>query len=176
MECPVCKKRTFVAVQLLEDLQALKCEECGGHWIKSFQYWRWRDRNKEILPEKETKLELIAEDKNEFKTCPECFKNLTKYSVGHGTGFTIDQCGVCRGIWFDKNEWEILKDKNLHDEIHFIFSAHWQKAAREEQYEINRENRLKDLIGESDFVKSKEFKDWLKKHDEKVQILGYLNN
>ena len=27
-------------------------------------------------------------------------------SVGHGTNFNIDQCGVCKGIWFDKNEWE----------------------------------------------------------------------
>lgn len=174
MKCPVCETASFEPVVLDQHLQGLMCMKCGGHWIKSFEYWRWRERNPDILPEVEGWRELEAADMLQKKQCPECFKLLSRYNVGHGTGFTIDRCEMCRGMWFDKNEWEILQGKNLHDEIHFIFSTHWQKEVREEGYEANRERALIDKIGESDFTRAKQFKRWMNNHTEKTAILGYL--
>lgn len=176
MKCPNCEKNTFDRVVLEEDLNALNCTDCGGHWINSFQYWMWQDRISEKLQETSGSGTIKANDIISTKKCPECGKSLQRYEVGHGTNFTIDRCENCRGIWFDKNEWEILKDKNLHDEIHFIFSNHWQADARKEKSEKNRENILEKLIGIEGLDKVKDFKAWYKNQSEKSAITAFLNN
>jgi Zn-finger nucleic acid-binding protein len=176
MKCPVCETSTFAHKDLQQSLHALTCTNCGGNWINSFQYWLWKDKHPENLPEKESSITLQTSDVIKSKVCPECSKLLSRYHVGHGVSFTIDRCEQCRGIWFDANEWEILHDKNLHDEIHFIFSNHWQKTAREEIMGINRDNNLSRLIGDENIAKVKEFKAWLKSQKERSTIIAYLSD
>lgn len=176
MKCPVCEVSKFERVTLEDDLNALNCTECGGHWINSFQYWLWQEKLPENLEEVAGSGSFESEDIIKSKKCPECGNFLQRYKVGHGTDFTIDRCEKCRGIWFDKNEWEILKDKNLHDDIHFIFSQHWQKEARDEQADKNREAMLVKYIGEDGLEKIKDFKNWYKDQKEKSIIQAYLNN
>jgi Zn-finger nucleic acid-binding protein len=175
MKCPNCQSTEFDRKLLDDTLQAMVCTACHGHWINSFQYWLWRDRHQEILPEKAPSAALAALDSNTTKVCPECFKLLRRYKVGHGTDFSIDRCEVCRGIWFDKNEWEILRDRNLHDEVHFIFSSHWQQAVRQDDMEKNRRRVLGDRIGQSDLDRVNTFKEWLHVHPERSMILAYLH-
>lgn len=176
MNCPSCESKNFERVILEDDLVALNCQDCSGHWINSFQYWLWQEKLPENLEEIAGSGELEAVDVIKTKKCPECGNLLQRYHVGHGTDFTIDRCEKCRGIWFDKNEWEILKDKNLHDDVHFIFSQHWQKAARDEKAEMNREAMLEKYIGIEGLGKLKEFKEWYKEQKEHSVIMAYLNN
>jgi Zn-finger nucleic acid-binding protein len=81
------------------------------------------------------------------KLCPECGRILIKYGVGHGMNFTLDQCGHCLGIWFDKNEWVSLKQRNLHDEVHKVFTASWQTQARKEERKRNLERIYLNRFG-----------------------------
>lgn len=176
MRCPICNINKFEAIVLEDDLRALNCTECGGHWINSFQYWLWQEKLPQKLEEKKEKSSLQAVDVKKMKKCPECNNILQRYAVGHGTDFEIDRCEKCRGIWFDKNELEILKDKNLHDEIHFIFSNHWQSEARKEKMSQNRETMLEKLVGEEGVTILKEFKNWYQKQNDKSTITAFLNN
>jgi Zn-finger nucleic acid-binding protein len=162
---------------LENDLAVLECQTCGGYWLKSFQYWLWKERLVEAgfdRPAGEA-CALKPADELGLKICPECFKPLQKYLVGRGASFHIDRCEVCRGIWFDHNEWEILRGMNLHDEIHFIFSSHWQSAARREGVEEHRATALRKLIGDAGFSQVSAFRTWLQSQEQRVSILGYLN-
>jgi Zn-finger nucleic acid-binding protein len=58
---------------------------------------------------------------------------MTKARVGRKLEFYIDRCSHCHGTWLDKNEWENLRQMDLHHQIHYIFSNAWQFSVRKEQ-------------------------------------------
>jgi len=174
MQCPVCEEKNFERVGLPSGLQALHCTECGGHWINSFQYWLWKDKQSKIVPESLVPSALVAQDILKPKECPECGRFLYRYDVGRETNFSIERCEHCRGIWFDKNELEILHDKNLHDEVHFVFSQPWQRRVRKEHTQQVKENALRRLIGVGSVQKVKEFKKWFITQKEQSTIIAFL--
>lgn len=176
MKCPVCKTESFIEKTLDSGLLSLHCENCNGYWIKSFQYWVWREQHGKDLPETPpvSDLSLKIQDSKGAKFCPECNKLIFRYQVGHGTEINLDRCNTCGGTWFDKGEWDILKSRNLHDDIHFIFSAPWQLKVRQEESEKNQENILKSKIGDKDYLKVQEIKKWLSNHTHKNEIFSYI--
>ena len=173
MKCPLCQKHSTTEVELESGLQAVECQYCGGHWIKSFQYWKWMEAHKENLPEITNEVSLPVQDSKGGKFCPECNKFLVRYKVGHGVNFQLDRCNTCGGTWFDKNEWETLKAKNLHDDVHFIFSAAWQTKVLKEDVKASMEELLKKKLGDPDYAKAVEVKQWVSKHKFKNEILSY---
>ena len=121
------------------------------HWQKSASTSLFWNTFGEIqnLPEVSPDAEnLELQESGKAKLCPECGAILVPYKVGHELPFSLDRCGHCGGIWFEKNEWEALCAWNLHDDLHFIFSKPWQDAvalaARAEQ----RETRLRQTFGD----------------------------
>jgi Zn-finger nucleic acid-binding protein len=178
MNCPVCDKGTLHSLESKEPPQRLVCGKCGGQWIKSYQYWKWLKAYGENLPEKppEEGLDLPVTDSKKAKLCPECGHFLTRNKVGHGIDFHIDRCQTCGGIWFDKNEWEILKSRNLHDDVHFIFSAAWQNRIRQEEQQELYEERVETLLGPQDYERVRAFKSWAAEHSKRNTIMAYLAN
>lgn len=176
MKCPVCKTIELDFAPLEGELTARHCGQCGGNWIPSFEYWRWREAHKEVLPEKPADPAapnpltgaLIA------KLCPECHRILVKYKVGHGANFSLDQCGHCGGVWFDKDEWEALKSRNLHDEVYTIFTAPWQNRVRSEEVQRRQEALYRQKFGEEGFEHIQRMKEWIAEHPQKQEILAYL--
>ena len=177
MKCVLCNGAMSL-VDLDDNLKGLRCLECEGTWIKANAYWKWLKSHEGRLPEKpesET-ADLPVEDSVNMKICPDCGHFLTKRKVGHGISFHIDRCQCCGGIWLDRNEWEVLKSRNLHDEIHFMFSQEWQEDIRAEERRKNYDNEIEKLIGKEDFAKVSEFKKYISSHIAKNIILAYLQN
>lgn len=165
MNCPVCKSRSLIAHQLEPELAALKCEKCGGYWINSFQFWKWQEAHHEIRGAR-ADIESVAEPR-EAKLCVECGGILIRYRVGHSLPFSIDRCGHCGGLWFDRNEWEVLRGRNLVEEIHLIFSATTQQRFR-------LEDSFRRSLGEQDFAEVLRIKEWLTPHQHRGEILAFL--
>jgi Zn-finger nucleic acid-binding protein len=145
----------------------LKCEACGGYWIISFQFWKWQEEHHDIRHAR-ADIEPVAEPR-EAKLCAECGRILIRYRVGHASPFSIDRCGHCGGLWFDRNEWEVLRARKLLEEIHLIFSATRQQRFRRE--DLFRRNQ-----GEQDFAETMRIKAWLASHTHRGEILAYLQN
>lgn len=179
MNCPVCGLATMQVAEDDEELKTLHCTTCSGTWIPASQYWTWIERHGANQPERpahavEEAEDLAVQETPQIKTCPECRHFLIRYRVGHGVPFSIDRCGACGGLWFDRNEWEILKARNLHDDVHFVFSAAWQlRAAREEELQ-RRDARLLRQIGEEDFAEVERMRNWLLHHPRRSAILAHL--
>lgn len=177
MKCPVCKTEELDFSPLESNLMSRHCDKCDGNWIPSFEYWKWREQHKEGLPETATEQTtppnpvtggLIA------KLCPECNKILIKYSVGHGARFSLDQCGNCGGVWLDKDEWESLKGRDLHDDIYLIFTAPWQDQVRSQESRRVQEEIYRRKFGDEDFNEIQRVKVWIDGHPRKQEILAYL--
>jgi len=176
MDCPICKMRTLSQSEIESNLNALECSNCQGRWIQSYQYWKWRDGLGKDVPDELPAQgpELEVEDSTGAKLCPECGHILIRHPVGHGISFWLDRCGNCGGVWFDHNEWETLKGRNLHDDIHLIFSAIWQKQVRKEDHEKAMKDFYENKFGPADFAKVKEIKTWIDNHPLKSELQAFL--
>jgi Zn-finger nucleic acid-binding protein len=176
MKCPVCKTEELQLSALETNLTARRCGACGGNWIPSFEYWKWRDQQSGNQPEvapapgapNPTTGMLVA------KLCPECNGILIRYKVGRGVGFSIDQCGNCRGVWLDKDEWEALKSRNLHDDVYTFFTAPWQAQVRQEESAQNQELIYIKKFGAEGFEEVRRMKEWIEAHPRRQEILAYL--
>ncbi len=175
MQCPVCKTGILKKIQLEEELTAMSCESCVGIWLSSTSYFEWLKKHGPTFPEKPfAATDYEVKDTVEAKICPECHKILGKYKVGHGISFYLDHCSGCNGVWLDKNEWEVLKSRNLHDEIHRIFTTSWQYQVRRE--EIARKWRMcyEQKFGELDYARIREVREWIHAHAQCGLLLSYL--
>jgi Zn-finger nucleic acid-binding protein len=177
MKCPLCKTEELDFSSLENNLTSRHCHKCGGNWIPSFEYWKWREEHKDGLPEtaegqvippNPVTTALIA------KLCPECNRILIKYRVGHGANFSIDKCGNCGGVWFDKNEWEALKARDLHDDVYLIFTSPWQDQIRSQESRRAQEEIYRKKFGVEDFNQIQRVKAWIDRHPRKQEILAYL--
>jgi Zn-finger nucleic acid-binding protein len=174
MQCPSCKSGLLVANVSGEGLRSRVCNQCEGRWISSTDYWKWLEQHGERLPESDRGgEELVLEDSADPKICPDCGHIMFKYQVGHGLGFKLDHCDACNGVWFDRNEWDVLKSRNLHDEVHLVFSAPWQSEVKAEERARAFEILHRAKFGE-DYERLKEFKRWIDGHEQRSSILAFL--
>ena len=176
MNCPICKTVTLSRSESPEQLKFFTCKTCKGRWLQSYQYWKWKDKQGKYLPEKSVSetSDLPVKDSEHAKLCPECDHILIRFPVGHGIEFTLDHCGNCGGIWFDENEWEVLKNRNLHSEVHKIFSAVWQAAVRKEVHEKTMQEFYTEKFGEVDYQKIQEIKSWINNHSLSHELYAFL--
>ncbi len=126
MKCPSCKTKTR-RVDLEPGLVARQCKDCEGHWIPSFQYWRWVSDQGQTKPPGNADLTLPAADPSQTLICPECSHVLLKNSAGKGLAFQVDRCMHCGGLWLDKNEFGLLKGKKIAEEIYAMYTTVWRR-------------------------------------------------
>lgn len=176
MKCPNCKTGSLVADKVADSLKVKRCSNCKGQWISSNDYWNWLDRHEKTpLNEKFTEVEYELEDSTKAKICPDCGRIMIKFKVGHGLNFRLDHCNGCNGVWFDKNEWNVLFDKNLHSEIHSIFTTEWQSQIKREECQAHLEACYREKLG-ADYDRVSEIKTWIDKHPERTFILSLLSD
>lgn len=176
MRCPLCDRASLSRKELEEYLAVKECNKCGGYWISADVYWKWLKKHGRTFPEKPfSEVINTLEDSQKAKICPDCGHILIKYRVGHGISFYLDHCNNCNGVWFDKNEWETLKSRNLHDDIHSIFTTPWQEKVRKEESSKRLEKIYAEKFGD-DYAEIKKIKKWLDEHPRKSTILAYFND
>ena len=176
MNCPVCKTHELSISDLESGLAGELCEGCAGYWLSGRAYQSWLRAKGEILPEKPYDgPDLVIADTQTAKICPECRRIMLRYTVGHGTGFGLDQCGACFGVWLDKGEWEALKGRNLHDEINRVFTLSWLSEARKEERRSHLERIYARHFG-GDYGEVKRIREWIDAHPERDRILAFLSD
>ena len=82
-----------------------------------------------------------------------------------------------RALWrdlVDKNEWEIMKSRNLHDDVHLVFSQEWQSAIRAEEHKAAMDEILRSQLGDADLNEIRRIKTWLQAHPRSAELFAYL--
>ncbi len=177
MHCPVCQAK-LISVELLQSaLPAYMCPSCQGIWISPTEYARWRQTQPAPLPERPADLSNIATvDSPQVKLCPADGHFLRRYQVLADEDFFLDRCTYCRGIWFDKGEWDYLVARNLHDKVDDFFSHPYHTQVQQAATQSTLERVYLDQFGEEDYRRVREIRDWLKDHPKRMMLLAYLNS
>ena len=177
LNCPVCETSELVSTDLESNLTSFKCPDCGGNWIRGAEYWKWLEEHGPNLPERNDQDSgLSLAEPGRHVDCPECRFRMVRYLVGHGFNFTLDQCGGCKGIWLDRNEWEALKERNLHDDVHAMFTAFWQAEAQKERRRKHLEEIYITRFGADDYLESTKIRAWLSARTNRQELLAYLTD
>jgi Zn-finger nucleic acid-binding protein len=175
--CPICKTTELVSTELEPNLCSFNCSTCEGHWIRGPEYWRWVEEHATNQAERihhEESLTLAEPGKP--IDCPECRFRMVKYLVGRGLSFTVDHCHGCKGIWLDRNEWEALRKRNLHDDLHTIFTSFWQTGAQRELRKKRMDRIYLDRFGAEDYEEIKRIRFWLEPKTNREELLAYLTD
>lgn len=206
MISPVDSKSRMSRVELEPGLVAYRCSASGGHWLPYQNYWRWLSQQPGRLPHlphgEWVGHQVEAENSHKVRICPETGTLMTRYKVGHGFRFSVDRSAA--GIWFDVNEWEALRSRNFHDEVHLIMTAPWQAKVRREALEqvIHEKQaaqqapekdcppvraeptgleaafraRFAGLLGPEVMERAEEIRSWLDQQPARREILTYLSH
>lgn len=176
MHSPIHSDTFLQRVQLEPGLEAFQCPKSGGYWIPLQSYTIWQERHRDRIHPLPPDYEPRYEDASGQRAliCPESGCVLIRYRVGQGLKFHIDRSPKTGGIWLDSGEWEALKSKNLHDELHLIFGAPYQRRIRTEESRKQLKQLFAQKIGAADFVRVNEFKNWLRHHARQRDIVSYL--
>lgn len=147
-----------------------------GIWIsgESYQNWQEKQSSKRVENSAEGSVKtMCSTEKSGPKFCPECSHFMIKYRVAHDVEFCLDRCGNCFGLWFDGNEWQLLKDKGIHKQIHLIFSQNWQSRIRQKEQSIALDSMWIDRLGREDYARMTEYIEWLASHDKQDDLLAF---
>ncbi|MCW3061149.1 MAG: hypothetical protein JWQ02_2970 [Capsulimonas sp.] len=176
LKCPVDKQTLLTDHPLDSGLISQACSACGGQWLSAERYWNWRHENPENLPERtpEDSETPAVPEVIKGKLCPQDSYIMMPYRVGHGVGFSLDHCSHCGGIWLDSGEWEVLKARNLHDDIHFVFSDVWQSDLRRKEHAEAIEQMWLDKLGEETLAEARRIKRWIEGHPKRHELIAFL--
>jgi len=176
MRSPVVSKLQMERVVLEEGLEAFRCSESSGVFLPVEFYFRWLSGQKERLPhlpvsKDNSGVELV--DSEGIKICPESGQLMQRYRVGHGFSFYLDRSPF-GSIWFDKGEWEALRERQFHDELHLIFTAPWQDRVRDEKKLKVERDILLDRLGEDLLGKIEKLRNDLEEHEFRDLAVAFL--
>ena len=175
MKCPVCKTNSLGSTTLIENLPANQCSNCDGVWIDSNAYLAWWKGKGEDIPVKQTTSKMDpAWNVDELKLCPNSGHILKRYQILPDTEFYLDRCGHCNGIWFDKNEWDALVERNLHDNVNEFFTRPWQEHLHTEETKAHMDRLYLEKFGAEDYEHVKQIRAWLKEHPRQGMLIAFL--
>lgn len=110
MDCPVCKDRAMITLELNE-VEIDYCTVCHGIWLDAGEL--------ELLlgePEKAGQLlnsfRIDSMSTEKMRKCPICDKKMQKVIVGSAKPpLLIDKCRKGDGLWFDQGELKDIFDR-----------------------------------------------------------------
>jgi Zn-finger nucleic acid-binding protein len=178
MQCPKCKNSQLKPTKIDQGLSAMGCDRCQGSLLSLLYYRDWAERASSMndAPSVELLKGFDSEDSSGALACPKCSKLMQKFRISGCSSNRLDLCNSCDEAWIDSGEWELLKALELSKEIPLVFSEQWQRKVREQVSEDERRQRFLKLLGQTDLDKADEFREWIKEHPKRTDIVFYVNH
>ncbi|GAB1264223.1 TFIIB-type zinc ribbon-containing protein [Aurantivibrio infirmus] len=173
MHCPKCKKSSALqGLELEKGLVAAACDSCEGVLLPLLNYRYWADREPTVEPRDISS--SVVDDNDHALICPKCDHLMIKYQIGLQHVNKVDLCASCDEIWLDKGEWSLLKQLDIHLQLSRIVTDVWQKDLRQQRYLTLQKARYVEILGEDDYEKIDQFKEWMRSHSKKKIIKQFL--
>ncbi|PHQ78862.1 MAG: hypothetical protein COB69_09120 [Phycisphaera sp.] len=176
MQSPLDKRATLVRYEISPGLPAWKCPTSGGLWINGKEYWNWL-RNQPNFPNVRQSIEgcdVQVEDTDRVLISPTSGRLMTKFRVGKGLGFRVDYDSATGGFWLDKDEYDALVERDLHDELHLICDGDYQKKLRAHDRAESRRERLAHALGNEGKGRVESLAAWVAEHPDTELIRAYF--
>ncbi|TVZ39701.1 TFIIB-like protein [Alteromonadaceae bacterium 2753L.S.0a.02] len=171
MKCCSCKNADLEPMELEHGLLAATCPQCHGSLLPLMNYRYWADHNEHVSAASTE----LAQEPEGAKNCPKCNRMMTKYRIDTATNNRIELCAHCDEVWLDAGEWNLIKTLKLHDKLSSVFTEAWQRNLRKQKEKASLYTHFETLLGEQDFSRAREFKEWLEVHPKKSDIRHFVN-
>jgi Zn-finger nucleic acid-binding protein len=106
--------------------------------------------------------------------CPAGHGLLTRAQTHVGSGFFVERCSTCFGIWLDRGEWQVIAGAGLGAGLFAIWSELWQRDRLRARSAQAYEGQLLDELGAGLISKINDLADALGGHPKRSLALGYL--
>ena len=175
MRCPSRKTGTLQQAYLEEYFPCYTCDHCEGNWIQLEDYFRWKNLKSENQKDASADIDVVElADTKQALICPVTGKLMLKYRISKESEHRLDLSPYANAVWLDQGEWLLLKQQGLANQINRIFTDPWQKKIREAVSKENLELLYQQKLGEQDYRKAKEMRDWLTDHPHADFIKAYI--
>lgn len=115
MRCPNCQ--SDLQTINYEGIAIETCDKCNGEWLDNAELGkivrirevRFDPDERRAIAESTTITGVVPEGVDRDLKCPKCDATTDAVNYGGDTGFIIDRCTSCRGIWLDGSELEKIQ-------------------------------------------------------------------
>jgi Zn-finger nucleic acid-binding protein len=175
MNCPTCGPVQSLTIgEIVPGLSSYRCGNCHGDWIRLEQYARWRDRTPNGDAVSPVSAAAPTEPQPTLRRCPDCSHILARYRIASDAPFVLDRCRKCHGVWFDRDEWQLVGARGLALRLADVFSDEWQRDIRQADQAAAIERMFEHRLGAAELTRAREVRDWVNNHPKKSDILAYL--
>jgi Zn-finger nucleic acid-binding protein len=175
MNCPTCGTAQSLTVgEIAPDLDSYRCTNCLGNWVRLEQYLSWRDRSPNIEATLPVSAATATDPGPMLRRCPDCSYILARYRVASDASFLLDRCRQCHGVWFDRDEWQLVEARGLALRLADVFSDEWQRDIRQAEQAAAIERMFENRLGSAEWARAREVRDWVNNHPKKRDVLAYL--
>lgn len=178
MKSPVEPSTSLVQREIEPGLIAYTCPKSGGIWIDHKHYWDWLLKQPGFPKSTPAISDLPVPDTdthNKPLISPESGRLMTKYRVGHALNFRIDHDSVSGGFWLDKGEYDLIRTRNLHDELHLICSPEYQQELAQIQAKAVFDKRIQGLLGPNKCDLIRQLASVIDTPETESLVIAYLN-
>lgn len=176
MKCTSCSQG-FLKPTFIDALfRAHSCSSCEGNWVLIQDYVAWKERNPEyqFTDNLQSVDESGAEDSKKAMLCPVSGAIMQKFRIAADSEHRLDYSAAVGGIWLDRGEWELLKEKGLAGSLNAVVTQQWQHRIREQNASESFAEIYRHKFGEDLYSKVKEVREWLQSQEQKADIRAYL--
>ncbi|MFT2092469.1 zf-TFIIB domain-containing protein [Paraglaciecola sp. 2405UD69-4] len=175
MKCTSCKEGKLTPSFIEGQFRAHTCSNCGGNWVLIEDYVSWKERNPNY--QFSENIEVSESDVSDSKNallCPITSTIMRKFRISAKNEHKLDYSALVGGLWLDKGEWELLKSEGLAGCLNAVVTQHWQRNIRHNNSKQNFADIYEAKFGSENYLKIKEFRNWLVSQEQKSDLRAYL--
>jgi Zn-finger nucleic acid-binding protein len=90
--------------------------------------------------------------------------------------FTLDRCGMCNGLWFERGELDALETAGMLPRLYHHLNDTSQHRLVAEARRRELERQCREAVGEESFERARAFREWLHAHPEKMRLWAFLSD
>ena len=142
MRCVKCRDARLERIRSAVPSRGWTCPACGGLWIPD-------GKALGATPPAELAEAAASNADADGRTglCPNGHGILARAQTHLDSGFYLERCSQCLGVWFDRGEWQKIAAAGLSSGLFEIWSESWQRQQRQEAAEQAHRERLEAELG-----------------------------
>ena len=176
--CPKCRTPTLEPARgsLAEadkPVGTLVCWGCRGLWVprEVIEFWQHDPFVEFVAGES---LAPPPDEDHRTGLCPSGHGIMIRARVEAPTPFYLESCPLCRGVWFDRGEWQLLATRDFLDHLDDLWDPLWKKQQRAEARQKELDQALGRELGSELFAELEHVAGALADHPARAQALAWL--
>lgn len=174
MKCTSCNNGRLEPGYIDNLFSAHTCDKCGGNWVYLGDYLAWQQNAQDFDSSEQPAATITADETEKALLCPVSGSLMLKYRISHDSEHRLDLSPAVNGIWLDRGEWQLLKERGLATSLNKIFTAPWQKQIRDDSAKATLEGLYDEKFGTDGHQKLKDLRTWLSDQDQRAAMIAYL--